>query len=380
MTDRRYAPNRARTTKPGVSAVRFLIAGILLVCVSDWDRREANAQTRPHFSQLNDIYSIESNGAGSAVVFPSTAEIDAATLALTSLHVGDIPAGATAVAATGVIVSGPMAVFNGSDLNSGLVIGKPSDYFRIYHDGDHAKIYAARDIHIDPTYGGLVSAVIVSMATIEFADYLGDKIRFYSDSYAIGVSPYDLDIRSDRNIRFHSDTNQDAAVIDGDTGKLTLEGPVSSLSGDNYFAGNVGVATGAPSVRCEINGDCAASDFITLSLASRKANIQNATSDTILNAVRRVREATLRTYVLKTPVEYAPGVQPTLPKYTHTRLGFVADYSGTPEDWIGRDQSGAIKGVVYSRIVPDLVATERHILDRLSALEKRIEELEKEPQ
>ena len=220
----------------------MFIAGCLVLCIGILGGGKAVGQTRPHFSQLEDVYCVDMGDESATVTFPATAEIMATTLELTSLRVGGIPAGATTLAATGAIFTGPVAVFNGSDLYSGVAIGKPGDYFQIYHDGDYAKFLAARDIYIDPTWGGLVDAIIVPCAPMAFPDDLGDKMTFYSDSYAIGVSPFDLDIRSDQNIKFHSDTNEDAAVLNGDTGTLGLEG-------------NLGVATTTPTAPFHVTGD-----------------------------------------------------------------------------------------------------------------------------
>jgi len=114
-------------------------------------------------------------------------------------------------------------IFGGFGSDAGIKVGKSSDYFRIYHDGSYARWMSARDIYIDPTWEGAVNAVIVPCATVVFEDYLGDKITFYSDMYKIGISPYDLDITSEQYIKWHSDTNNDAMVLDADVGDATVE-------------------------------------------------------------------------------------------------------------------------------------------------------------
>lgn len=86
--------------------------------------------------------------------------------------------------------------------------------FRLHSDENLDYIESAHDLVLQPAAG----AKIVPATMMEFPDDLGDKIRFYSHSYSIGLSPFDLDITSDRNIKFHSDTSPDLFVILGDAG------------------------------------------------------------------------------------------------------------------------------------------------------------------
>ncbi|MEW6233970.1 MAG: hypothetical protein AB1656_01155 [Candidatus Omnitrophota bacterium] len=109
--------------------------------------------------------------------------------------------------------------------------------FDLYRDGDVVVIRSNRDIQIDPTNKGTSGAKIVPATTMEFPDFLGDKIRFYSHAYKIGVSPNDLDITSDRNIRFHSDTVDDLMTILGDQGDVQVKEDL--LAGRDVKAGNV---------------------------------------------------------------------------------------------------------------------------------------------
>ena len=64
------------------------------------------------------------------------------------------------------------------------------------------------------------------------------------------------------------------------------------------------------------------------------------------------------------------------PKYSRRMLGLVADGPGTPEEWIGYTDEGKIKGVIISQVVADLVASNQFLLNRVDALEARIEALE----
>jgi len=56
------------------------------------------------------------------------------------------------------------------------------------------------------------------------SDSVGDKYRLYSTAYKMGISPNDFDFTTDYFFKWHSDINDDAMVLDGDTGNLTLEG------------------------------------------------------------------------------------------------------------------------------------------------------------
>lgn len=95
--------------------------------------------------------------------------------------------------------------------------------FYIRRDGGHALLRSNLDLYLDPTNNGTAGAVIVPVTLMEFPDFVGDKIRFYSTAYKIGVSAYDLDLTSDRNIKFHSDTAEDLMVIAGDAGDVTVK-------------------------------------------------------------------------------------------------------------------------------------------------------------
>ncbi len=90
--------------------------------------------------------------------------------------------------------------------------------------GDSFRIESQFDIRLAPTG----TAKITAATLMEFDDFLGDKIRFYSHSYSIGVSAFDLDITSDRNIKFHSDTVPDLVQIIGDIGDLIVKHDVES--------------------------------------------------------------------------------------------------------------------------------------------------------
>lgn len=92
--------------------------------------------------------------------------------------------------------------------------------YRLLYDGDHAIIRSNMDLYLDPTDDGAADGKIVPVTMMEFPDFLGDKIRFYDTSYKIGVSPYTLDITSDQDIRFHSDTVPDLMIIAGDDGDV----------------------------------------------------------------------------------------------------------------------------------------------------------------
>ena len=421
-----------------------------------------------HPDQIEDAYLLNTGDVSTGDILAPTSEISAATVSASLLRVGDIPADATMVSEIGAVIGGPLAVYGDPSSLSGIIIGTTDEYFRLYFDGDHARFVSQRDIYIDPTDSGRVTAFIVPCATIQFLDVLGDKIRFYSNSFKIAVSPFDLDIVSDRNIKFHSDTVEDLFQILGDEGhviakhnitaggniyattsfrfveeqpgdKIYLYYPLYKISvspsdldlyTDRYikfhsdsnedaivldadtgelFAGQIRVATSDGTVACEINGDCAASSFITLSVSSLKENIQDAALDDINAAVERVRQAKLRTFYwkLRKPEitnfsdvfegiereetsrvlvqsatdQWLQAVQEwerkkRHPKYGRQVLGFVADRPGTPERWIGHDDHGNTKGMVYSQTVPDLVAADQYVLDRLDVLEARIEALE----
>lgn len=95
-------------------------------------------------------------------------------------------------------------------------------------DDQKASIRTNSDLYLDPTNNGTAGAVIVPVTKMEFPDFLGDKIRFFSHSYAIGVSPFDLDLTSDRNIKFHSDTTEDLMTILGDDGDVVVKQDITA--------------------------------------------------------------------------------------------------------------------------------------------------------
>ena len=95
--------------------------------------------------------------------------------------------------------------------------------FQLLYDGDHAVIRSNMDLYLDPADGGMASGKIIPVTTMEFPDFIGDKIRFYDTSYKISVSPYTLNITSDKNIKFHSDTASDLMIIAGDEGDVTAK-------------------------------------------------------------------------------------------------------------------------------------------------------------
>jgi len=113
-----------------------------------------------------------------------------------------------------------------------------SDQSRFYlkEEPPYAIIRSKRDLLLDPTFDGLTGGVIVPATLVRFQPELGDKIEFYNSAYKIGVSPFDLDITSDRNIKFHSDTVEDLVVISGDQGDMTVREDISA--GEDIRAGN----------------------------------------------------------------------------------------------------------------------------------------------
>ncbi len=104
-------------------------------------------------------------------------------------------------------------------------------------DGPHTVIRSNLDLYLDPTNNGTANAVIVPVTLMECPDYYGDKIRFYSHTYKIGVSPNDLDLTSDQNIKFHSDAMEDLFIISGDIGNASARNNLSA--GKDVISGNV---------------------------------------------------------------------------------------------------------------------------------------------
>lgn len=157
--------------------IRLMLA---FACLAALD---ATAQTRIHADQIEDAFLRKAGGSLFGDVSAATSTIEAATVEFP----GDL------------------------------------EVFYIRRDGGLSVIRSNLNIVLDPTNQGQTSGVIVPAAMMEFDDFLGDKIRFYSHSFKIGVSPLDLDITSDQNIRFHSDETDDLMVIEGEAGDVTVK-------------------------------------------------------------------------------------------------------------------------------------------------------------
>jgi hypothetical protein len=108
--------------------------------------------------------------------------------------------------------------------------------FEIICEEPYSVIRSNKDLLFDPTNDGVSGARILFATVAQFSDKEGDKIRFYSHSYAIGVSSYTLDITSDRHIKFHSDTVPDLLVIWGDDGDVDVKRDLKS--GRDVIAAN----------------------------------------------------------------------------------------------------------------------------------------------
>ncbi len=146
-----------------------------------------HAQTRINANQIEDVFIQQSGGALFGDLVAATSTIEASTIA-----------------------------FPGDE-----------HVFFIRRDGGRALLRSNLDLYLDPTNNGTAGAVIVPTTRMEFPDFLGDKIRFYSHAYKIGVSAFDLDITSDRNIKFHSDSVEDLMTIEGDAGDVTVKNNLS---------------------------------------------------------------------------------------------------------------------------------------------------------
>lgn len=92
---------------------------------------------------------------------------------------------------------------------------------KIYHDAGVTRLETPYDLRLAPTGGAKITAATL----IEFDDFLGDKIRFYSHAYSVGVSAYNLDFKSDRDFRFSSDTVSDLFRI-YETGNVVAKSDV----------------------------------------------------------------------------------------------------------------------------------------------------------
>ena len=138
---------------------------------------------------------------------------------------------------TGDVVTGDLTAATSVVSASVVNITSGAGEFKLLQDGSLAAIRSSVNLYLDPTNNGAAGGVIVPTTLMEFPDDLGDKIRFYSHSYSIGLSPFDLDITSDRNIKFHSDTSEDMMVISGDEGDVSVKRDLTT--GRDVIAGNV---------------------------------------------------------------------------------------------------------------------------------------------
>ncbi len=160
------------------------------------------ARTLIHPSQIEDVYLRNTGDASTGDIVAATSQVMAATL-----------------------------VVNGSDTAARIFLA----------DDVQEKLWITTngyDIRIDPNYGvspeAPATAFIQLGTTVGFDDVLGDKITFWSHSYKIGLSPFDLDVTSDRNIKFHSDTAEDLFQILGDEGDIVAKNNVTA--GANVYA------------------------------------------------------------------------------------------------------------------------------------------------
>jgi len=117
---------------------------------------------------------------------------------------------------------------------SGSLIVNATTLIIIKVEDNLAKIQSQDNLRLEP-----LANAIISMATVvEFDDYIGDRLRFYSTAYKIGISSFDLDYTSDLWHKWHSDTNDDAMRLNGDTGDLYIEGSFygdgSNLTGISF--------------------------------------------------------------------------------------------------------------------------------------------------
>ncbi len=138
---------------------------------------------------------------------------------------------------TGGMVYGDVNAATSALRASTLALAAPGEIFQIFKQGTSAVIRSNVDLYLDPTGNGTAGAKIIPVTVMEFPDFLGDKIRLYSHTYTIGVSPYDLDITSDRNIKFHSDTVPDLMVILGDQGDVQAKRDIQA--GRDVISGGI---------------------------------------------------------------------------------------------------------------------------------------------
>ncbi|MFB3787400.1 MAG: hypothetical protein ACE15F_13630 [bacterium] len=138
---------------------------------------------------------------------------------------------------TGGFVYGDLTAATSTIRAQTLAIVTKTGTFHISQDGPNLVLRSNVDLVLDPSDNGRAGAVIVPATMMEFPDFLGDKIRFFSHSYKIGISPFDLDITSDRNIKFHSDTVPDLMQILGDEGNVEIKQDLKS--GRDMISGRV---------------------------------------------------------------------------------------------------------------------------------------------
>lgn len=129
---------------------------------------------------------------------------------------------------TGGNVYGDLVSATSTIKSSTFDLSKGSSIFYLATDEPQAGIRSNVDLYLDPTNNGTANAVIVPATLMEFPDFLGPKIHFFNHLYKIGVSAFDLDITSDRNIKFHSDGSEDLMVISGDDGDVSSKRDMTS--------------------------------------------------------------------------------------------------------------------------------------------------------
>ena len=110
-------------------------------------------------------------------------------------------------------------IYNASIIQAATIDFKKLDSFISITDSD-LRLNSNLDIRLNP----VGNAKILLTTMVEMDDFLGDKIRFYSHSYAIGVdNPKIFRLQSDRYLYLGSDTNTNSVIIDGDNGDITSE-------------------------------------------------------------------------------------------------------------------------------------------------------------
>ena len=196
--------NNIKSRACGHSAHRpflgFAVAALCIFCGSEF----CAARTLIHSSQIEDAYLFNTGDSCTGNILAPTSEIHAATF-----------------------------VICGSDVYG--------HFFTSLNGDQEALVLGANgyDIRIDPNAilpdASPCAAIIQFATTVGFDDVLGDKINLWSHSYKLGVSSFDLDITSDRNIKFHSDTVDDLFQILGDEGNLIAKHNITA-GGEIYTA------------------------------------------------------------------------------------------------------------------------------------------------